>query len=515
MDNHVIPEETEDVIKKEKNVHKKISAKDKIAICVLLFLYTLQGIPMGLCGSLPLLLKERGVSYESLSLFSLVSLPFSLKILWAPIIDTYYSSSFGRRKTWLVPIQLITGIVMIYQANAAQQLLDASTSLTSNGIRNLTFFFFFLYFLMASQDIVVDGWALTMLSKQSVGLASVCNSIGQSLGILVANQLFTLLSDSKLTHKYFNTDIDKPLLNLESFLKFWGWVFLISTILLWIFKSEEKVIFKQKNKEEDSKTPNEEDSEVEEVEESLSETIKQIYQVLKLPNMIKFLLILLTCKMFTSPIDGSINFILIENGVSRALLASLTPPAMIISGVILPSFIAKFISKSPLKGFIFGLTLKLFSISLLWLGLQYTIFLKKSSFFLDNNNEDIFSNNYFYYIFMLSIILLNDCSSSLTFISLMSFFNKISDPKIGGTFMTLLNTVSNWGSMWPKALGLWLIPRLTYKICEDTAQNSELCSVKIEGFTILTFICLGIGVLYVGLFHKQILNLQKKLNTNH
>ena len=45
---------------------------------------------MGLCGSIPLILKERRVSYEGLSLFSLVSLPFSLKIVWAPIVDTFY-----------------------------------------------------------------------------------------------------------------------------------------------------------------------------------------------------------------------------------------------------------------------------------------------------------------------------------------------------------------------------------------------------------------------------------------
>ena len=61
---------------------------DRLSIAILLVLYTLQGIPMGLCGSIPLILKEKGVSYESLSLFSLVSLPFSLKLLWAPVVLT-------------------------------------------------------------------------------------------------------------------------------------------------------------------------------------------------------------------------------------------------------------------------------------------------------------------------------------------------------------------------------------------------------------------------------------------
>lgn len=72
--------------KKNMGVHKD----DRLSIAILLVLYTLQGIPMGLCGSIPLILKEKGVSYESLSLFSLVSLPFSLKLLWAPVV--YYNA---------------------------------------------------------------------------------------------------------------------------------------------------------------------------------------------------------------------------------------------------------------------------------------------------------------------------------------------------------------------------------------------------------------------------------------
>lgn len=31
------------------------------------------------------------------------TIPFSLKMLWAPIIDLYYFKDFGKRKTWIVP----------------------------------------------------------------------------------------------------------------------------------------------------------------------------------------------------------------------------------------------------------------------------------------------------------------------------------------------------------------------------------------------------------------------------
>ena len=39
---------------------------------------------------------------------------------------------------------------------------------------------------MATQDIAVDGWALTMLSKRNVGLASTCNTVGQTIGYFSA-----------------------------------------------------------------------------------------------------------------------------------------------------------------------------------------------------------------------------------------------------------------------------------------------------------------------------------------
>mmetsp|Transcript_39460 Transcript_39460/g.79110 ORF Transcript_39460/g.79110 Transcript_39460/m.79110 type:complete len:122 (-) Transcript_39460:15-380(-) len=57
-------------------------------IGLLLLLYTLQGVPMGLASSIPLLLQEKGATYGQQGLFSLVSWPFSLKILWAPIVDS-------------------------------------------------------------------------------------------------------------------------------------------------------------------------------------------------------------------------------------------------------------------------------------------------------------------------------------------------------------------------------------------------------------------------------------------
>nr|CAG4642450.1 EOG090X04K8 [Evadne anonyx] len=136
-------------------------------IALLFFLYLLQGIPLGLAASIPLLLQNRQVSYKEQAEFSFVYWPFSLKLLWAPVVDSLYSSGMGRRKTWLVPVQYTLGLSMLFLSTRAGTYLDDNGS---PNIKMLTLVFFVLNFLAATQDIAVDGWALTMLHRLMFGL---------------------------------------------------------------------------------------------------------------------------------------------------------------------------------------------------------------------------------------------------------------------------------------------------------------------------------------------------------
>lgn len=53
-----------------------------------------------------------------------------------------------------------------------------------------------------------------------------------------------------------------------------------------------------------------------------------------------------------------------------------------------------------------------------------------------------------------------------------SFFSRISDPRFGGTYMTLLNAISNFGFVWASTLGLKCIDLLTFKSCSNNYHNS-------------------------------------------
>lgn len=102
--------------------------KDLNSISLLMFLYFLQGIPIGLTGSLPFILSSRKISYADQGTFSFALWPFSLKLLWAPIVDSIFWKRFGRRKSWLIPVQYLIGLFMILFADYTQLLLEGKSS---------------------------------------------------------------------------------------------------------------------------------------------------------------------------------------------------------------------------------------------------------------------------------------------------------------------------------------------------------------------------------------------------
>lgn len=130
--------------------------------------------------------------------------PFSLKLLWAPIVDSLFSSRVGRRKTWLIPTQYLLGSFMLLLSNHVDRWLGNDGN--PPNIELLTVLFFSLNFLAATQDIAVDGWALTMLKKCNVGHASTCNSVGQTAGFFLSYVLFMALESPSFCNSYLRSE---------------------------------------------------------------------------------------------------------------------------------------------------------------------------------------------------------------------------------------------------------------------------------------------------------------------
>lgn len=520
---------------KDKNRHMPSNLQgDYGNIAFLLLLYILQGIPIGLSTAVPLLLQNRKVSYSDQALFSFVTWPFSVKLLWAPIVDSIYSRWIGRRKSWLVPVQLGIGIFMLILSGFVKELLrdDPTTGLKPD-IRLLTCIFLILNSLAATQDIAVDGWALTMLKRRNVGYASTCNTVGQTAGYFLGNVIFLALESAEFSNKYLRSPenrSDEGIITFESFLYFNGLVFVAITLLVAIFKKEKSTnnsggdpkqrrrLTRSTTKENQSLimyNSNSSDSDTDdndETELSVTETYSLLYKIMKLPSFQLFAAVVLTSKIGFAAPDAVSGLKLIEAGLSKENAALLAVPL-----VPLQIFLPWIISRMTCGPRPLNVLIKAYPIRLLF-GLIFPIVIYMTPLFKLENGEFPFH----YYLILIFIYGLHQITVYCIFVSMMAFQAAISDPSIGGTYMTLLNTLANLGGNWPSTVSLWLVEKLTFQECGEVCidnkviQNetipspptlvnqstknlncNKVCNVKLDGYYIECVICVIVGFLWL------------------
>lgn len=100
----------------------------------------LKGIPFGLAFSVPLILSSRKVSYKDQGTFSFSLWPYSIRLFWAPVVDSLFFRRIGRRKTWVVSCFFFVGVIMISVAEYVHKTLQPDHVKASKGFR----FIFFL-----------------------------------------------------------------------------------------------------------------------------------------------------------------------------------------------------------------------------------------------------------------------------------------------------------------------------------------------------------------------------------
>lgn len=215
-----------------------LDKKDQRNFCLLVLLYFLQGVPMGLAmGSVPFLLKNQ-LSYGQIGVFSLAAYPYSMKLGWSPIVDAIWSRRMGRRKSWIVPIQTLSGLMLLWLgANAKELMQNAEQKLYM-----FTFTFFMLVMLCATQDIAVDGWAITLLSRENLSYASTAQTVGLTAGQFLSFTVFLAFNSAEFANRWFRDEPQKEgLMTLGGYLTFWGWAYLVVTVGLALVNKEEKM----------------------------------------------------------------------------------------------------------------------------------------------------------------------------------------------------------------------------------------------------------------------------------
>jgi PAT family beta-lactamase induction signal transducer AmpG len=149
---------------------------------------------MGFACGLPLLLtvtllqawmKEAGVDLTVIGMMTLVGLPYTLKFLWAPVLDRFTMPFLGRRRGWLVMIQ----VALIFAISGLGFTDPAKNPWM------VAFAAFLVTFFSASQDIVVDAYRREDLSDQELGLGSSLYVNGYRVGMLLASGGGLIMAD--------------------------------------------------------------------------------------------------------------------------------------------------------------------------------------------------------------------------------------------------------------------------------------------------------------------------------
>ena len=69
----------------------------------------------------------------------------------------------------------------------------------------------------------------------------------------------------------------------------------------------------------------------------------------------------------------------------------------------------------------------------------------------------------YYFVLLIIIFALHRVTLYAMLLGLLAYFTRISDPLVGGTFITLLMSFSNLGSLWSKSFSLWFVGQITLK----------------------------------------------------
>ena len=155
-------------------------------ILVMLPLGFVSGLPLALTsGTLQAWLTVEGVDLKTIGIFTLVGLPYTLKFLWAPVMDRVVPPWLGRRRGWMVLTQLCVAIALGLMALTDPKIHPGWMA----GYAVL------VAFLAASLDIVFDAYRTDTLQPHERGLGAAVWVNGYRIALLASGAGALALAD--------------------------------------------------------------------------------------------------------------------------------------------------------------------------------------------------------------------------------------------------------------------------------------------------------------------------------
>lgn len=142
-------------------------------------------------------MRQRGVALTTIGIFSWVSLVYTVKFVWAPVVDRLRLPGIGRlmgqRRSWMLLAQL--GI--------AATLLAISSSDPGAHVGQVAWLALLLAFCGATQDIAIDAWRIESAPMREQGAMAAAYQLGARVGLIAGSAgALTIAGDQGWARSY-------------------------------------------------------------------------------------------------------------------------------------------------------------------------------------------------------------------------------------------------------------------------------------------------------------------------
>jgi len=144
------------------------------------------GLPLALIGTtLQAWMTTENVDLRVIGIFSLVGLPYTIKVLWAPVMDRFTIPWLGRRRGWIVLTQVLLAALIQALGLSSPSLMPWLVAALALAIA----------FSSASQDIVIDAYRADVLHEKELGAGAATTVVGYRLAMLTSGAIALIVSD--------------------------------------------------------------------------------------------------------------------------------------------------------------------------------------------------------------------------------------------------------------------------------------------------------------------------------
>jgi len=421
---------------------------------LLFALYLLQGLPFGLVtGSLPLLISGGGDgdggatagghgNYRGASYLSIATLPYAFKLLWAPYVDTTFSRRLGRRRSWVIPVNAVACLLWYELSRCVDSLVIAgsssgstSESSSDTAMVSLGARLFCIVLVMAIGDVAVDGWALTV-DRHLLSAAALAQTIGMTCGNLITNAGVICAQSGPCYRSVLGREVPVP---LESFALFACVLHVAATVAVVFLTTESAGGEDEGARAGECRTPR--------------ELLAALWALRSRKHVQALLWLLLTSRVaFALTESGtlpSVEFVAAGGDLSQlAAVIALQYPVQMALGALVS---IRLRTGSPTSVWLAGHD------ALLALAIATPLVTGIVCALVGPRGAAGGAAGGWVGAFGLGLVMAATSTvNKALFIAVGTFFNSISDVDAGGTMVTALNSLSNFGRFMPRLPALWL-----------------------------------------------------------